>query len=175
MDSQSDFIEDVEYRQVGLIRDVVTSQTNPANAAAYMAIKVTDLGGITDYQLGEIIKQQVELDDEDDTVVNARGVVVGWDADNGIVFYIQDPKYCLHTDGNMYTFNGAGTVIGETSKKITSPDETYTDSESGLAFTAGYAPAEITKYTGDVIYLSNKAPIQRTPTQTEKLSFILTF
>ena len=172
---ESDFIDNVEYRQVGLIRDIVTSQTNPSHASAYQGIKVSDLGGIVNYQTGEIITQQVELGDEDNTLVNARGIVVGWDATNGIVFYIQDPKYCLHTDGNMYEFGGAGTIIGETSTKITTPDETYTASQSGLTFTNGYAPREVTKYTGDVIYISNKPPIQRTSTQTEKLSFILSF
>ena len=57
----------------------------PLSRFCHQGIKVSDLGGIVDYQIGETISQQIELGDADKTLVNARGIVVGWDATNGIV------------------------------------------------------------------------------------------
>ena len=112
---------------------------------------------------------------EEETTVNGRGIVIGWDSENKVIFYIQDIKYCADVDGNLYEFGGSGVIVGETSEKITTPDETQNSALLGVTFVDGYSSPEIEKFTGDIIYISNKPPIQRTDTQTEKLNFILTF
>ena len=42
-------------------------------------------------------------------------------------------------------------------------------------FTDGYIVPEITKYSGELIYLTNISPILRRPTQNEKITLIISY
>ena len=48
-------------------------------------------------------------------------------------------------------------------------------SGSTLTLTTGYANPELQPYTGDIIYLENRKPIQRASDQTEDIKLIIEF
>ena len=168
----SDFLADVTFRQIGLMKDINTDQTSPDTVSAYYGVKVIDLGGEPNFQIGETIRQSVDVNG---TTRLALGRVVGWDRDLGIIRYIQDPKLHADTDGNLYQFAGTGYINGMTTNKLAEPDDTFSGLEAGQQFGAGYATPEVVKFSGTMIYLSNISPVLRGATQTEKVSIIISY
>lgn len=168
----SDFLADVTFRQVGLMKDVVSPQGSPTTIAAYYGLAVINLGGSPVYEIGETIKQPVTVDGETKL---AFGQVVGWDSENQVVRYFQDPKLHADSDGNLYRFTGDGYVTGLTTNKITEPNDEFSEENGGQTFTAGYAAPEVTRFSGEMIYLANIPPVLRGVTQTEKVSIIIAF
>ncbi|QIN96882.1 baseplate wedge subunit [Synechococcus phage S-N03] len=168
----SDFLTDVTFRQVGLMKDIVSAQGSPTTVAAYYGVAVEDLGGAAAYVIGETIRQPVTVDGESKF---AYGQVVGWDRENNIIRYIQDPKLHTDTDGNLYPLESNGYITGLTTNKITEPNTDFSGGNGGQTFAAGYAPPEVTKFSGVMVYLSNITPVLRGATQTEKVSIIISY
>ena len=180
LDTDFDFIEDVTFRQIGIIQDPVLNSTAPVNAAtlsASYAIAYTNLAG-AGYQIGETISQSVEVDG---IIRTAKGQVVNVDTNNNVIKYIQDPN--LHRDldnGELYRFgtlasqsNTTVLIVGETSGTSSNPDTTRSGSYVDLNFNEGYAQPEINKYSGLMTYLTNQPPITRQADQSERISLIV--
>ena len=54
-------------------------------------------------------------------------------------------------------------------------DSDYTADLNDLSFSGGYANPEVTKYTGELLYLSNISPVLRQGTQTEKVTLTISY
>jgi len=165
------YIQDVSFRQVGIIQGASFTSTNPVEVSAAYAVNVTDYGGIENYMVGEEIHQDQDFDGVTKT---AKGVVVGWDSTNKVIRYIQDPTYHTDTDGELYRFTGDDYIVGQSSDKVTQPTE-FNGTTSGLTFNDGYSNPQINKYTGTLSYLTNIQPVQRETTQSEKITLIVNY
>ena len=106
--NESDFFPDTTFRRIGLLKDPTFRIDTPSTATGCFAINVEDMGGPTDYIIGEKISQVVDVQG---VAKNAIGIVVGWDSTNNIIRYIQDPALCADGDGYMYTFDGTRFVL----------------------------------------------------------------
>ncbi len=169
----NDFFPDVQFRQIGILKEVVVSDEIYQNAdtlSAVYSIKTEEQSGPEDYIIGEKIEQIVLHNNED---VVAVGSVVGWDSDSQILRYIQNNN-CTDTDGNLYRFRGYNHVIGKESNKIIIPSG-VSRSTKGITLKRGYAKPEIQKYEGYLTYLTNISPVTRQTTQSERVSLTITF
>jgi hypothetical protein len=178
--SDFDFVEDITFRQIGVIQDPVLATSTTPNAStlsASYAICYTNMTG-PGFTIGETISQAVEVDG---VVRTAKGQVVNVDTNNNVVKFIQDPN--LHrdlSDNNLYRFGtlasqSASVVLinGDTSGTTANPDTTKSGSFVDLYFNEGYAAPEIVKYSGYLTYLTNQSPITRLASQSERISLII--
>lgn len=172
-----DFVEDFSFRQVGIVQDASFTSVNPVTATACYAVKLNTYGGAESFTIGEVITQDQTttrngLPGEDHT---ARGIVVGYDKDSGVLRYIQDPELDANDQGYMYKFTGTDYIVGELSNKVGEPDVSFNGTLTDISFSGGYAQPEITKYTGTLSYLTNISPVLRQPAQTEKIRLIVAY
>lgn len=187
----NDFIEDTQFRQIGILQDLEGHENReldgtisgyPETLSACYAVKVTELVGSeqANYLVGETIIQTKE-DTIDPTIkYRAKGTVVGWDSENNVLNYIQDPT--IHYDENhntLFEISGSEKIVGQSSNKQSTPDVDYAAALSvqlnSITFTAGYSKPEFEKYSGHIIYLTNLSPIQRDDTQSERVSLVITY
>ena len=168
---ESDFTTDVEFRQLGIIDNITSRNPGGGTLSAYYSIACTTVSGASNFTIGETIQQTVVVDEIEHI---AKGTCVGWDSTNNIVRFIQDPKTDADTDGNLYEFEGDEYIIGITSGKIVVPSE-FTGELESSNFTDGYADPEYVKCTGDLLYVSNTAPVLRQPGQKEDISIIIAY
>ena len=75
----------------------------------------------------------------------------------------------------MYEFADIESIIGSETGKITAPDTTFMGFYKGAVFSEGFSISEFKDYSGDIVYLTNLAPVLRQETQTEKISLIITY
>ena len=112
----------------------------------------------------------------------ASGRVVEWDSDLSLLYYQQESFKGYGTNattGGKASFSGANLITGGTSSANGTPS-TETESVtlasgSTLTLTTGYANPELQPYTGNIIYLENRKPIQRASDQTEDIKIIIEF
>jgi len=169
--SENDFIP-TEFRQVGILNDPTTTQTNPTTIATYDSIVTTAVSGPGEFTIGETISQTVDIGGVDHI---AKGEVVNWDSTNMVVSYIQDYHNHTDIDGNLYPFSGDGQISGEDSQNLVDVDITNSTTINDRDFVNGYSVQEVQKYTGSLLYLSNNSPITRDPNQSEKVSLLITY
>ena len=177
--AQSDYVIKSEFRQIGIMSGVTGHLVDgiaPETMSCVYAVSVNEVTGSMnkDYDLYETITQ-TKVDDEDPTIKYvAKGTVVGWDDDKGVIRYIQDPK--LHSDdkGQMYRFSGDEPIVSVLSGKETIPTRDTGEFE-GMTFVDGYANPEVDKYSGVMEYLTNLSPIRRSPEQSERVSLIISY
>lgn len=171
----------------------------PGTLSAYKSVMVTEQPSSEDidFVVGEEIYQEITkskdpLDPNSETyTVTARGNVVGWHEDDNykILSYIQDPQYHTDADGNLYEFEGNYLIstdrINGTNKRV-NPDETFSGDVSSvvvdgismsvsLTFDRGYKASEIQPYSGMMTYLTNLSPVQRSSSQTERISLVISY
>lgn len=171
-----DFVSDMSFRQVGIVQDPTFTSTNPVTASACYAVKVATYGGAALYTIGEEITQdQTIVGDGGAEVHTARGTVVGYDSDSGVLRYIQDPTYHADDHGDMHAFSGDSYITGQTSNKVGQPDILFSGELTNMSFSGGYAQPEINKYTGTFAYLTNISPVKRQAAQTERIRLIVAY
>ena len=168
--NESDFQDGLAYRQIGILKGA--SETNNATTlAATHAISVVN-SGINEFTIGEEISQSYV--DDDGIERTANGTLVSWDSDNSIIRYIQTID-SVDSDGRIYDFQGSNAIVGQSSNKSVTPNLEINGSVNNTVFTAGYADPEFSLYTGDILYLTNRSPILRSGTQTEKITLIIRY
>ena len=190
--NQLDFLPDTTFRQIGILQNIETDSDDNTLSAHYRVKVIEDLaseekGPSTqdiDFIVGETIYQTTTLTRDDGTehTFTAKGTVAGWNNVDNIISYIQDPKYHTDDDGVMYRFTSDAKIVtqreltfpNERDKEVT-PDITYNGSFLSQDFVNGYAEPEFKKYTGEMTYLTNLSPIKRQPTQTERVSLIISY
>lgn len=158
------------FRQVGLLQDAIFSSSNPTSVEACYAVHVEVLPEGQVYSVGETITQVITIDEVDKM---AKGLVVGYDEDTGVIRYTQSSAN-VDSDGNLYRFSGTNNVTGLTSGYSSAP-VIESGEETDITFVSGYASPEVTPYSGTMTYLSNISPVTRDPLQTERISLLIAF
>lgn len=168
---QSDFINTISFRQLGILQNFEYSNDDYKNnltLSAHYGITFTHTNGFEFTSL-EDIYQTILVGDVEKI---AKGTVIGWDTETNVLRYIQDPTLHTDSDGKLYSFEGTNNVVGQTSGAIGYVN-TVTDTLDGLNFVDGYSLPEIEKFTGELLYISNIQPVQRDPNQSENIGILI--
>lgn len=187
-----DFITGNNFSRIGIIYNPNTSDsvTNTGTALGAIKVESTDSNipiSNTIYTANTQIKQTVS------TGTTATAYVASYDSANGIIKYYQ-PVGLARSDVAFdiadFTFDigtgGSLLITGETTgsslrvANFTGSSETNTITgetvDFGRTFTRGTSQSEIeTKYSGDIIYVENRAPVPRSPNQKEDIKIVLEF
>jgi len=112
----------------------------------------------------------------------ASGKVVEYDPTLNLLYYQQESYKGYGTNatsGAYVAFSGADIITGGTSATVGTPSATTESvtlaTGATLFLTAGYANPELEAYSGNMIYLENRKPIQRASDQTEDIKIIIEF
>ena len=91
------------------------------------------------------------------------GTVVEWDSTNRILYYVQEKytNYGLDANQNLTAFSGANAVTGANSNAVFTPSTATSGTTNGVVFASGYANPELSRDTGEVIYVENRRAISR--------------
>ena len=192
-----DFITGNDFARVGVIKDPLTPAGNlltSSKASGLTAIKLTSLTGgnvaDTTYTVDTPVFQQIGVGS------TAVGYVANWDASTGVL-KVYNPVGLASTSygfrlvdfasqigaGGTYVISGqsSGAALGiETSFGSASNPGTATTVgnatvQLGQSFVEGIAQPEVKKYSGEVLYIDNRASIQRSATQKEDIKIVLEF
>jgi hypothetical protein len=191
-----DFITGNEFSRVGIVKNPVafdsTEVLTLSKASNVYALKLT--GTTTTraiFNPDRYIRQTIG------TGITAVGRVISWTPTNGVLKYWQDKTLASgntatygfklnrftsspETGGNTTILGGnvnlsIDTNFGTTSEpgiKTTINNRTY---YLGQSFVNGIANPEVKKYSGEVIYVDNRAAITRSSTQKEDIKIVLEF
>ena len=170
-----DFTTGNDFRSVGLIVDPTTYGTSTVASATTArqtyVVKLDTSSGT--FEADEVITQ---------ASTGAVGKVVEWDSTLSLLYYQQESFKGFGTNattGNYVAFSGTNAITGSTSSATGTTGastETVTLANSNtLTLTSGYANPELQEYSGDIIYLENRKPIQRSSDQTEDIKIIIEF
>ena len=168
--TDADAVQVNDFRRVGIVKNPTDSATSStatiSTARTTNAIHMAS-GGSGAYQVDEKITQ---------ASTGAQGRVVEWDATNRILYYVQEKysTYGLDTSGNLTLFSGLNAVTGATSSAAFTPNDTDT-AVNGVSFTDGYAVPELSRDTGEIIYVENRRAISRASDQTEDIKVVVEF
>ena len=170
-----DFTTGNDFRSVGLVVDptnVGTSTVATTTTARQSYVVKVDTNSGT-FQADEVITQ---------ASTGAVGKVVEYDSTLSLLYYQQESYKGFGTNatsGNYVAFSGTNQITGATSAATGTTgasSETVTLANSNtLTLTSGYATPELQEYSGDIIYLENRKPIQRASDQTEDIKIIIEF
>ena len=194
-----DIISGNQFARLGLVRDPYaygsTSNLTLSKASAVYALKLTGAGSTTTkYTADSEITQEVGIGS------TAVGRVINWDSNTGVLKYWQDRRVAISTDGTapsygyeLFRFSsdpstGAGTtVFGGTNNlnidtnfgTAVAPGVTTQINNKtynlGMNFVKGVANPEVEKYSGDIIYVDNRAAVTRSSQQKEDVKIVLEF
>jgi len=162
-----DFTTSNDFRRVMLIRDP-QSGGSAATATTLRGTKAIFLSSASGtFTVDEEINQ---------ATTGAVGKVVEHDTTNSILYYIQTRfnDHGVDSNGDLTAFSGTNTITGQSSSVTATPSSSSTTVDN-IAFTSGYAGAEIDSNTGDVVYVENRSPITRASDQTENVKLIIEF
>tara|TARA_R100000231_G_scaffold57034_1_gene47168 strand:+ start:1931 stop:3586 length:1656 start_codon:yes stop_codon:yes gene_type:complete len=193
-DRDPDFLQSSTFRQVGLIQEITgheidnAGQPFPDTLSNLFSVVVREVDSDTeegvaadDYLIGETIFQ-VKQDPDDPTVKHvAKGTLVDFRRTENtqgdvitILSYIQNPRYNGDdTFGQLYPFEGTDIIEGQISGKKSVPDTSYFGELNDRNYDSGYAIPEYDRYSGLITYLAHEMPIERSATQTERISLVI--
>ena len=170
-----DFTTGNDFRSVGLVVDptnVGTSTVATTTTARQTYVVKVDTNSGT-FDADEVITQ---------ATTGAVGKVVEYDSTLSLLYYQQESYKGFGTNatsGNYVAFSGTNQITGATSSATGTTgasSETVTLANSNtLTLTSGYATPDLQEYSGDIIYLENRKPIQRASDQTEDIKIIIEF
>jgi len=190
-DSDPDYVIGNTFSRVGIVKNPITygSQTdiiNTSTATNLGALKLTPIGAgntsDTLYPENALITQTVGVGS------TAVGYVASWDKNTGVLRYYQPVGLSTLATYNykLYDFVGAAATVNCTS--ITGaaliPDTTFNANtiqvggkiiNLGQTFTSGKANPDVKKYSGEIIYIDNRAPITRSSSQKEEVKIVVEF
>jgi len=142
-----------DFRQVTLIRNPrVYGPGAIATAATLKSLRYLDFTSgvtVTDYQVDELIVGSTS---------GAQAYVVQIDSDTGVIYYHQNAKT------GYKAFQNSENIVGQTS-----------NTTGGLESTSALGNPESHPGTGDIMFLENRTPINRTTTQIEDIKVIIEF
>jgi hypothetical protein len=195
--SNPDFITGNDFARVGVIQNPQTpagSLLTQSKASALTALKLKSFTGgnvaDTTYTVDTPVYQQIGVGS------TAVGYVANWDSSTGVLklynpvglgsttygFRLVDFASQIGA-GGTYIISGqtGGDALGiETSFGSSASPGTATTVGSatvqlGQSFVEGIAQPEIKKYSGEILYIDNRAAIQRSATQKEDIKIVLEF
>lgn len=159
----NDFHNQTTYRQVGILKSPQNSGNKSTLTGTY-GIKLTNSN--TTFVPGDVIEQINDLEQV------AKGRVISFDESNSVIRYIQNTNEHLDDKGNLNLFGGSNDIFCGQKRGTIDP---INNEIGGLNFDMGYSLPEYEKYTGELIYLNNISPIERSATQNEKLNIIISY
>jgi hypothetical protein len=195
-DSSSDFITQNTFSRIGIVRNPtqygsLTNILNTNTATTLGALKLKPSSGnpgistsSVTYPLNGEIRQSVGTAGS-----TAVGYVASWDGDTGVLRYYQPVGLSTISNNNFRNFDFEGnanpvTCIGMSGNTLI-PDTSFTNVSSitvggkvinlGQTFILGKANPEVEKYSGDIIYIDNRAPISRSESQKEEVKVVVEF
>lgn len=189
-ESNPDTILGNDFARVGIIKNPTTygSDVNLLTTAEVSGLKSLKLSGITSntvYPVDGIIKQTIS------TGQTAVGFVASWNNITGVLKYYQ-PVGLARSDVGYKIYNFTSTPSGSGSLTINGAsigsDLTIQTGFSGVStvinnrtyqlgseFVSGISSEEYNKKSGEIIYLDNRFPVQRTANQKEDIKIVLEF
>lgn len=190
-DSASDFIIGNNFSRVGIIKNPTvyasdTAQINTSTATTLGALKLkpSGIGNTSDtiYPLNAVITQNVGVGS------TAVGYVASWDSNTGVLRYYQPVGFStLSAYGSkLVNFVGSATTINCSTVDGNSliVDTSFSGNtlqiggrviDLGQTFNSGISNPEVRKYSGDIIYIDNRAPITRSSSQKEEVKIVVEF
>lgn len=148
-DGSGDFIVNNEFRQIGLIKNPLNSGGTAVNTnTTYSGLKYLQLSTGTGFNEGDYITGVAS---------GAIAYVDAWDADTLVLKYHQNDKT------GYKPFQASETVNGHLAGSGTIP-------ASG-----GLNNPEYTPFSGQIIFLENRSPINRSASQIEDVKIIIEF
>ena len=115
------------------------------------------------------------------------GYVASWDSDTGVLRYYQPVGFSTLSQYSYkkLDFVGQSIVITGGSPENATVDTTFNgdsvtistgkNQSLGQTFVSGKANPDVKKYSGDIIYVDNRAPVTRTPSQKEEVKIVIEF
>tara|TARA_B100001093_G_scaffold325121_1_gene310243 strand:- start:7412 stop:8917 length:1506 start_codon:yes stop_codon:yes gene_type:complete len=169
--SDSDVVQVNDFRRVGIVKnpkDFATNAVSTLSTARTTNAILMASGGNGTYQVDEKITQ---------ATTGAVGTVVEWDATNRILYYVQEKytNYGLDANQNLTAFSGANAVTGANSNAVFTPATSTSGTTNGVVFASGYANPELSRDTGEIIYVENRRAISRASDQTEDIKVVVEF
>ena len=189
-EGSGDFPTDNDYRRIGLVinpnkfgtQELTSDLTLSATKAAIFAPTFTG-----NFQTDEIVTQSRTVGGQQ---VTARGRVISWNSTTKVLKYYQNRVDGIFPEftGNLIEFEGGNPIVGATSGASADPDINFpivsgsstrvinnAEYDLGMAFTNGYAKAEVDPNSGDVIYIDNRGAITRAGDQIEDIKIVIEF
>ena len=150
-EGSGDFVEDQDFRRVGIVLNPNNYDGSPATAATRNALKSMTFSGTPGSFLA----------DESITAPSgAAGIVVAFDSTTKILKYIQTQWTGVNAAGSEIAFAASDVV---------------TSASSATGTIASLTSPEIAYYSGNTIYVEDRAPISRATAQTENIKLIVEF
>lgn len=177
LDGDGDIPVNSQFRRFGLISDpkVASGATDLTadTATACFAVKFPASTNVN-FTLGEIITE---------ATTGAKGRVIHWDSVTKVLRYYQneyiDALQTTPTSARYKSipFSGnraitQGTGAGQISA---TPDAAADSAVFGVTFTDGYAVPEVKKNSGNIIYVENRKPVNRSTDQIEDIKLVIEF
>jgi len=165
--NSGDFTTANDFRRVALIRDPKSAGAAVSTPTLRATKAVRLNSGAGTFQSDEIITQ---------TNTGAVGKVVQFDTANNLLFYTQTRYNDEGVDatGNGTAFSGINVITGSTSSATGTPTGN-TETVNNVSLVSGYATSELDQDSGDVMYIENRAPVNRSVDQTENVKLIIEF
>ena len=168
--NSGDFHAGNDFRKICLIRDpkasgsAASASTLRGTKAVRLAASPTPGTFVVDEELNQ-------------ATTGAVAKVVEWDATNRILYYIQSRHNDAGVDanGNLTAISSTHVITGQTSSATGTPDTGVSATVNNVVFSSGYSASEIDHDSGDVLYIENRAPIQRATDQTENIKLVIEF
>jgi hypothetical protein len=148
-----DFVVDQDFRRIGVVRDPFDyGTTTICSADTRSALKSVTFSGTP----GSFVNDEVITGGTS----GAKGLVVDYDASTKVLKYIQTEWTGVDANGDKTDF---------------SVSETITSASAATGTVSAVNNPEIDYYSGDIIYIENRAPIVRAADQTENIKLIIEF
>ena len=190
-DSDPDYVIGNTFSRVGLVKNptVHGSQTaildvNQATNLGALKLQPVGAGNTFDtvYPVNAEIRQHVGGGN------TAVGYVASWNRNTGVLKYYQPVGLSTIAANSFRQFDFVGVANTVTCSAITGnaliPDVNFNGesitvggkiNQLGQVFSSGKANPDVEKYSGDIIYIDNRAPITRSSSQKEEVKIVVEF
>ena len=191
IDDAPDYVLGNDFSRVGLVKNPLqfggTDLLNNTTATNLSALKLKPDAGSgfstsqISYTANALITQTVGVGS------TAVGYVASWNPDTGILKYYQPVGFSTLPDYSYkkLDFVGLGTAITGGSPENLIVDTSFNNQSStvvggknvslGQTFNLGKASPDVKKYSGEIIYIDNRAPVTRTSSQKEEVKIVIEF
>ena len=201
INDKADYIIGNDFSRVGIIKDPLefggTSVLNKRTATSLGALKLKVPSTSSTVLSNVVYKTNTKISQysNDSTlgIGTAIGYVASWDSTTGVLRYYQPVGFSTQSVygyelrnfvGVATAITGATHIIPGQSVDNLEVDTTFSAesitvgqrSESlGHAFVNGVANSEVKKFSGEIIYIDNRAPVTRTASQKEEVKIVIEF
>ena len=201
INDKADYIVGNDFSRVGIVKDPLefggTSVLNKRTATSLGALKLKVPSGSSTVLSNVVYPKNTKItqysNDSTIGIGTAIGYVASWDSNTGVLRYYQPVGFSTQSVygyelrnfvGVVTAITGATHIIPGQSVDNLEVDTTFSAeaitvgqrSESlGHAFVNGVANSEVKKFSGEIIYIDNRAPVTRTASQNAEEKIVIEF